>query len=100
MVPGLAPYLDGLPESTVDGGYYTKTRENLPLIGPCGPDGLHVVAGLSGFGVMVAAGAGDLVSAHVAGRALPEYSDSFLLSRYDDPGYMAEIQALEDSGQL
>jgi len=100
MVPGLAPYLDGLPESTVDGGYYTKTRENLPLIGPCGPDGLHVVAGLSGFGVMVAAGAGDLVSAHVTGRALPEYSDSFLLSRYDDPGYMAEIRASEDSGQL
>ncbi len=26
MVPGLAPYLDGLPHSVVDGGYYLKTR--------------------------------------------------------------------------
>jgi glycine/D-amino acid oxidase-like deaminating enzyme len=100
MVPGLAPYLEGLPESTVDGGYYTKTRENLPLIGPCGPEGFHVVAGLSGFGVMVAAGAGDLLASHVTGRSLPNYAESFLLSRYDDSRYMAEIQALEDSGQL
>ena len=100
MVPGLAPYLDGLPESTVDGGYYTKTRENRPLIGPCGPEGFHVVAGLSGFGVMVAAGAGDLVARHVTGRPLPDYADSFLLSRYDDPNYMAGVQAAEHSGQL
>ncbi|MFV1961734.1 MAG: FAD-dependent oxidoreductase, partial [Acidimicrobiia bacterium] len=83
-----------------DGGYYTKTRENRPLIGPCGPEGFHVVAGLSGFGVMVAAGAGDLLASHVTGRSLPNYAESFLLSRYDDSRYMAEIQALEDSGQL
>ena len=100
MVPELAPYLERLPESTVDGGYYTKTQENRPLIGPCGPHGFHVVAGLSGFGVMVAAGAGDLVASHVTERPLPDYADSFLLSRYDDPHYVAEIQALKDSGQL
>ena len=99
MVPELAPYLDGLPEHTVDGGYYTKTRENRPLIGPCGPKGLHVVAGFSGFGVMVAAGAGDLAAHHITGETLPDYWPDFALSRYDRPGYLAEIETWE-SGQL
>ncbi|MEE9177790.1 MAG: FAD-dependent oxidoreductase, partial [Acidimicrobiia bacterium] len=99
MVPGLAPYLVGLPEHAVDGGYYTKTRENRPLIGPCGPEGLSVVCGFSGFGVMVAAGAGDLAARHISGTALPSYSSDFLLSRYERPGYLAEIDRLA-SGQL
>jgi glycine/D-amino acid oxidase-like deaminating enzyme len=99
MVPGLAPYLVGLPEHTVDGGYYTKTRENRPLIGPCGPEGLSVVCGFSGFGVMVAAGAGDLAARHISGAALPSYSSDFLLSRYERPEYLAEIDRLA-SGQL
>jgi glycine/D-amino acid oxidase-like deaminating enzyme len=99
MVPGLTKYLGGLPESYVDGGYYTKTRENRPLIGPAG-SGVHLVAGLSGFGVMVAAGAGDLAARHITGSALPAYADHFLLARYDDPDYLTEIASLENSGQL
>lgn len=100
MVPGLSVYLDRLPESSVDGGYYTKTRENRPLIGPCGPDRLHVVAGLSGFGVMASAGAGDLAARRITGGTLPEYADDFLLSRYDNPDYLADIETERDSGQL
>jgi glycine/D-amino acid oxidase-like deaminating enzyme len=100
MTPGLAPYLERLPHSVVDGGYYTKTRENRPLAGPAGPEGFHVAAGLSGFGVMVAAGLGDLVARHVAGAELPEYADSFLLSRYDDPEYVAAVEDPGRSGQL
>jgi glycine/D-amino acid oxidase-like deaminating enzyme len=99
MVPGLSAYLDHFPQSTVDGGYYSKTPENRPLIGPAGPEGFHLMAGMSGFGVMVSAGAADLVSAHITGRALPEYAGAFLLDRYDDPGHMAEMSAA-DSGQL
>ena len=100
MVPGLSVYLNRLPEATVDGGYYTKTRENRPLVGPAGPEGLHVVVGLSGFGVMVAPGAGDLAARHLVGADLPVYAKSFLLSRYQDPGYLAEIEAAADTGQL
>ena len=100
MVPGLSAYLDHLPEATVDGGYYTKTTENRPLIGPAGPEGFHVVAGLSGFGVMVAAGAGDLVARHVTGSDLPDYAGAFLLSRYEDPRYLEEMAGQADSGQL
>jgi glycine/D-amino acid oxidase-like deaminating enzyme len=99
MVPGLAPYLDGLPEHAVDGGYYTKTEENRPLVGPAGPDGLSLICAFSGFGVMVAAGAGDLLARHVAGAVLPDYSEDFLLSRYDRPEYQEMIAGL-GSGQL
>jgi glycine/D-amino acid oxidase-like deaminating enzyme len=99
MVPGLSVYLDRLPESFVDGGYYTKTRENRPLIGPTERDGLHLLAGLSGFGVMVSAGAADLLARHIVGSELPRYSDAFLLSRYDDPDYLTDIDSAA-SGQL
>lgn len=99
MVPGLAAYRDRLPESFVDGGYYTKTRENRPLIGPSGVDGVHLLTGMSGFGVMVSAGAADLLARHIVGEPLPGYADAFLLSRYEDPQYVAGLDAAE-SGQL
>ena len=99
MVPGLAVYRDRLPESFVDGGYYTKTRENRPLVGPSGMDGVHLLAGMSGFGVMVSAGAADLLARHVVGGPVPDYADAFLLSRYDDPDYLADLESSE-SGQL
>jgi glycine/D-amino acid oxidase-like deaminating enzyme len=75
----------------VDGGYYIKTTENRPLVGPAGPDGFHLLSGMSGFGVMVAAGAGDLLARHVAGAELPDYSGAYLLSRYDDEAYLASL---------
>jgi len=99
MVPGLAAYADRLPESFVDGGYYTKTVENRPLIGPSGIDGIHLLTGMSGFGVMVSQGAADLLASHLTGRSLPPYADAFLLSRYDDPDYAASANAAA-SGQL
>ena len=100
LVPGLSAYREHLPASTVDGGYYTKTVENRPLIGPAGPDGFHLAAGYSGFGVMVAAGAGDLLARHVTGADLPEYSDAFLLSRYQDPGYLQSVESGTATGQI
>jgi glycine/D-amino acid oxidase-like deaminating enzyme len=100
MIPGLGTYRERLPASTVDGGYYTKTGENRPLIGPAGPEGFHVAAGYSGFGVMVAAGAGDLLARHVVGADLPDYADDFLLSRYDDPGYLESVESGASSGQI
>ena len=99
MIPGLSPYLNGLPEHVVDGGYYTKTKENRPLVGPCGPSGFHIVCGFSGFGVMVASGAGDLAARHISGADIPDYADDFLLSRYGRPEYQELIEAL-GSGQL
>ncbi len=100
MVPALTEYLDRLPHSVVDGGYYSKTVENRPLVGPAGPEGFHLIAAMSGFGVMVSAGAADLLARHIAEVELPVYADAFLLSRYDDPEYLLEVERLADSGQL
>lgn len=99
MLPGLAGYRESLPETAVDGGYYTKTPENRPLIGPAGPDGFHVIAGLSGFGVMAAASASELLAQHVTGEPVPDHASAFLPDRYDDPAYTASLREL-DAGQL
>lgn len=100
MIPGFASYLDRLPQSSIDGGYYTKTAENRPLIGPAGPAGFYLACGYSGFGVMVAAGSADLVSRHITASPLPSYADAFLLARYDDPDYLESISGNVESGQL
>jgi glycine/D-amino acid oxidase-like deaminating enzyme len=99
MVPGLARYAEHLPQPVVDGGYYTKTRENRPLIGPLPVEGGYVVGALSGFGVMAAAAAGELAALHLTGRRLPDYAPAFALSRYQDPAYLEGIDSLE-SGQI
>ena len=100
MVPGLNQYLDRLPKSFVDGGYYTKTRENRPLIGKLPVGGAYVIGALSGFGVMAACGAGELLAAHVTGAQLPHYAPAFALERYGDPDYQKLLATLAESGQL
>jgi glycine/D-amino acid oxidase-like deaminating enzyme len=100
MVPGLKQYLNRLPKPFVDGGYYAKTRENRPLIGKLPIGGAYVIAALSGFGVMAACGAGELVAAHVTGGPLPHYAPAFALERYQDPDYQRLLATLAESGQL
>jgi len=100
LVPGLQRYIDRLPHSYVDGGYYTKTVENRPLIGPLGVDGAFVCAAFSGFGLMAAPAAGELLAAHITRSALPEYATSFSLARYDDPSYQERLTHWGSTGQL
>jgi glycine/D-amino acid oxidase-like deaminating enzyme len=100
MVPGLGAYLERLPRGFVDGGYYTRTPENRPLIGPLGVDGAFVLGALSGYGLMAACGAAELLGAHVTGGALPDHAGAFRLERYRDPAYRARLAAWGDTGQL
>jgi len=100
IVPGLRPYLERPPRPTLDGGYYTKTRENRPLIGPLPVAGAYVLGALSGYGVMAACGAADLLADHILGEPLPEYAPAFLLSRYDDPAYRTLLESWGQTGQL
>jgi glycine/D-amino acid oxidase-like deaminating enzyme len=100
MLPGLAGYFERAPRPYIDGGYYTKTRENRPLIGPLPVEGAFVLGALSGFGVMAAPAAGELLAAHVMGDALPHYARDFLLARYDDPEYQRLLENWGDVGQL
>lgn len=100
LAPGLAAYLERLPKTYVDGGYYTKTVENRPLIGPLPVEGAYVLGALSGYGLMAACAAGELLAAHVAAAPLPAYAPAFLPSRYDDPSYRERLTAWGATGQL
>ena len=108
MVPGLASsYLagDGTMRASVsvDGGYYTKTPDNLPLIGPLAgaPSGAYVCAGLSGYGVMAANAAGELLAMHVEHASLPTaYAETFLPERWCDEGYCKKVASGEAGGGL
>ncbi len=100
MIPALAAYLPRLPRCVVDGGYYTKTRENRFLAGPLPVEGAYVLGALSGYGLMAANGAADLLADHIMGRPLPRYAAAFRLDRYEDPAYRARLEQWGDSGQL
>jgi glycine/D-amino acid oxidase-like deaminating enzyme len=100
VVPAMAAYLTRLPRAFVDGGYYTKTRENRFLAGPLPVEGAYVIGALSGYGLMASNAAADLLAAHVTGAPLPAYAPAFTLSRYDDPAYRARLEHWGDSGQL
>lgn len=100
LLPAVAPYVQRMPRPYIDGGYYVRTRENRPLIGPLGPMGSFVLAALSGFGLMAALGAGELLALHASELPLPDHARWFLPSRYDDPDYAALLAGWEGSGQL
>lgn len=100
MVPALAAYLPRLPRGVVDGGYYTKTRENRLLACPLPVEGAYVLGALSGYGLMASNGAADLLAAHVTGGPLPPYAPAFSLARYEDAEYCTSLSEWGDSGQL
>ena len=100
MVPALQAYGGKFARPYVDGGYYMRTRENRPLIGPVPVEGAYVSCGFSGFGVMASCGSGELIARHITGRPLPDYAGAFLLSRYQDTDYCALLESWGDGGQL
>ena len=100
MVPALGSYLrdDGsaMPRVHLDGGYYTRCPDNLPLIGPLpgAPTGAYVCAGLSGYGVMAANAAGELLAQHVAAEPLPAaYAHAFVPERWLDLQYVRRVES-------
>ncbi len=100
LAPGLAQYLDRLPPVYVDGGYYTKTEENRPLIGPLAVEGAYVNAALSGYGLMAAPAAAELIAAQLTGAPLPSYAPAFRLDRYERPEYRELLANWGSTGQL
>ncbi len=100
MIPGLKAYVKKLPRPYLDGGYYTKTQENRLLAGPLPVEGAYVLGALSGFGLMAAPAAGELLAAHIAGSALPDYAPAFMLQRYGDPEYQRKLATWGSTGQL
>jgi glycine/D-amino acid oxidase-like deaminating enzyme len=100
MLPRMKEYFARMPRPKLDGGFYTKTRENRPLVGQIGVDGAYVAGAVSGYGIMSACGVGELLAAHVTGNKIPEYASAFSFSRYSDPEYQKKLDNWGDSGQL
>jgi glycine/D-amino acid oxidase-like deaminating enzyme len=100
MVPALQAYQGKPVRPYIDGGYYMKTRENRPLIGPVPVEGAYISCAYSGFGVMASSASGELIAQHITSDALPDYAPAFLLSRYQDPQYRALLEQWGDGGQL
>lgn len=100
MLPRMKEYFARMPRPQLDGGYYTKTRENRPLVGPTCVPGAFLIGAVSGYGIMSACGAGDLLAAFITGKVLPPYALDFALARYDDPEYQKRLEHWGDSGQL
>ena len=100
MLPGIQRYFGRMPRPTLDGGYYIKTWENRPLIGPLPVEGAFVIWALSGYGLMASCAAGELLAAHVANASLPAYAPWLSLERYQDPTYLRLLETWGESGQL
>jgi glycine/D-amino acid oxidase-like deaminating enzyme len=100
MVPGLSAYLEKLPRAVIDGGYYTYTPENRPLIGPLRVPGAYVCGAFSGFGLMAACAAGELLAAHLTQTDLPLYAKELSPARYEDLEYVKQLDTWGDTGQL
>ncbi len=101
MVPGLAAYAGNFGRPYIDGGYYCKTRENRPLIGPLPVAGAYIIGALSGYGIMASQAGADLLAAHITGGELPGYAGAMALSRYEDAGYRKLLEGWDAGmGQL
>ncbi len=100
LVPGLRKYFQKMPKPELDGGYYTKTQENLPLVGPLPVQGAYLIGAVSGYGIMSALGLGELLAGYIAGAELPDYATDFSFVRYHDPNPEHKMKILEDDGQL
>ena len=101
MVPGLAAYAGNFGRPYIDGGYYCKTRENRPLIGPLPVAGAYIIGALSGYGIMASQAGADLLAAHITGGELPGYAAAMALSRYEDAGYRKLLEGWDAGmGQL
>lgn len=99
FIPALAPYIDTIPQPiVVSGGFYTRTPENLPVIQEL-YQGIYVIGALSGYGVMMGCGVGEIMSNMIADEKVPDYIQHFSASRYDDPAYVKQMESMP-SGEL
>ena len=100
MLPALRRYFPRMPRMTMDGGYYAKTPENRPLVGPLPIEGAWVNGAYSGFGIMGACAGGELLAARVCERPLPDYAAALHPARFDDPRYLDAFADHDGAGQL
>ncbi len=102
FIPQLADYQNNIPSPIIQyAGYYTRTKENFPLIGATQMSDVFLVGALAGFGTMSACAAGELCAKYVLNETnLPDYARYFHPLRYADSELMNEINHSMSDGQL
>jgi len=101
FIPALSAYAENIPTPLIEyGGYYNRTKENFPLIGPTPLENVFVVGALAGFGTMAACAAGELCAFYLTEKTLPFYAPYFRPNRNENPEIRKEIAALSGDGQL
>ncbi|WP_103068256.1 NAD(P)/FAD-dependent oxidoreductase [Aquimarina sediminis] len=102
FIPKLIEYENNIPSPLIQySGYYTRTKENWPLIGPTKAHNVFVIGALSGFGTMIACGAGELCASYILNETnLPQYHTHFNPNRYTNASVMREIEMIDSDGQL
>jgi glycine/D-amino acid oxidase-like deaminating enzyme len=101
MAPRASAYIGEGRGGVVDGGYYAKTPENRPIVGPLPIEGVYVTGALSGYGIMASHAAAELLAAHMTGGSLPDYADALSPARYHDPAYRTRLEDWDaKAGQL
>lgn len=101
FIPSLSAYENNIPTPLVEyAGYYTRTKENLPLIGPSALPNVLVVGALAGYGTMSACAAGELCVKYIVEEELPSYAAYFHPDRYNNPAIKAALDRLSNDGQL
>ncbi len=102
FIPQLADYQNNIPGPIIQyAGYYTRTKENFPLIGATQMPDVFVVGALAGYGTMSACATGELCAKYVLSETkLPDYARYFHPLRYEDSALMNEINDSMSDGQL
>lgn len=102
FIPQLAEYENNIPTPLIEyAGYYTRTKENWPLIGTTDAPNVFVIGALAGFGTMTACAAGQLCAQYVLEEAdLPTYAKYFHPNKYQNKEIMKEINESQSDGQL
>jgi sarcosine oxidase, subunit beta len=100
MIPAIKGYIGHTPRPLLDGGFYTKSHDNRPIVGPTSIKGAYLIGAISGYGIMSSCGVGELLSLHITGDPLPDYAKAFSLERFNDPAYLKWMESITDSGQL
>ncbi len=78
----LLPALADVPVRRILAGWYDTTPDHRPILGPVAP-GLHVAAGFSGHGFMIAPAVGDVIAAAVTGQRCGLPVEAFSLDRFE-----------------
>ena len=102
FIPQLIEYETEIPTPLIEyAGHYTRTKENLPLIGSTKMENVYVVGALAGYGTMSACAAGELCSTYILDdMELPNYATYFHPERYQNPKICEEIKLMVTDGQL